>query len=558
MEARNRFLPDWMSRIRTHQIELPRFQRMESWGHKEVSDLLNSVARGLPVGSVLILEIGDEMPFVSRPLKGAPTTSERVTELLLDGQQRLTAVWRALHNDYIDRTYFAEIPEDEQDPAVIVSYARWERDGKRYPVWADNAKQCWDRRLVPVSVLRPGDDGEAELDRWIVEAVDDDPVADKQLSRRIGRLRQQFASFNIPFLSLGVATPKEVALEVFIKMNTSLMRLTTFDIIVAQTEGATGESLHDLMEGLASTVPDLREYDKPEDIVLNTMALLQDRVPSQSGYLGLDLDRMIDDWPILVESAGKAITFLSEESIFDDSRLPTDPVLAPIIACWSLIEDRPDAIGNAKILLRKYLWRAFFSDRYERATATASLQDYRALRDVLKGAEPESSIPIFDNQEYPLATLEAVRAAKWPKRRDRLARAVLQLSFLGGAEDIADGTPISRAHLKQREYHHLFPLAYLSSLGIEEARADSALNCALISWKTNRAISAKEPLRYLTERSDASSLGADEIARRLKTHGIDYSWMANGDYESFLWNRAEIAFEGMNALAQGHPWKPNL
>lgn len=69
-------------------------------------------------------------------------------------------------------------------------------------------------------------------------------------------------------------TPKEVALEVFIKMNTRTIRLTTFDIIVAQTEESTGESLHDLVEGLASTVPGLAAYDAPEDIVLNVMSLL--------------------------------------------------------------------------------------------------------------------------------------------------------------------------------------------------------------------------------------------------------------------------------------------
>lgn len=557
MEARNRLLPDWMTKIRTHQIELPRFQRLQAWGHREITDLLNAVARGLPVGSVLILEIGDEMPFISRALAGAPAKGERVTELLLDGQQRLTALWRALNDDYKERTYFAEFP-DKNGEIDIISIARWHKNEKKYPMWADDPKQCWARQLAPIRLLRPGEEGEADLDKWVAEAVDNDPVADKALFRKIGKPRRSFANFNLPFLSLDVGTPKEIALEVFIKMNTRMVRLTTFDIIVAQTEEATGESLHDLVESLASTVPGLTAYETPEDIVLSVMALIQDRIPNQTGYLGLDFDRMVDDWPILVESALKAVTFLEEEMVFDDARLPTDTVLAPIIAIWSFVEDKPDITGNTKILLRKYLWRAFFTDRYERSVATYTLQDYRALKNVVLLGKSEREIPSFDEQEHPLPTIEAVMEARWPKRRDRLARAILQVSLRGGANDIADGSLVTRGHLRRREYHHLFPLGYLKEQGVEEYIGNRALNCALVSWKTNRAISAKEPLQYLQERAEASSLGEEEIRRRLATHGIDYDWLAKCDYQLFLTRRAELVINAVRALADGKPWKPDI
>ncbi len=36
MEARNRTLPEWFEHIRTRQIMLPRFQRMEAWGPREI------------------------------------------------------------------------------------------------------------------------------------------------------------------------------------------------------------------------------------------------------------------------------------------------------------------------------------------------------------------------------------------------------------------------------------------------------------------------------------------------------------------------------------------
>ena len=521
MEARDRLLPHWMTRIETRQIMLPRFQRMEAWGHREITDLLNNVVRGLPVGSVLILEVGDELPFVSRVLESAPEVGERVTELLLDGQQRLTALWRALNDTYEDRTYYVEFPEKDSGEISAISLGRWEKNGKRYPVWADSPSNCWERRLVPMRVMRPGDAAEANMDAWVAAAVVGDHVAERDLSRQILRLRQKFAGFNIPFLSLPVETPKEVALEVFIKMNTRTVRLTTFDIIVAQTEESTSEPLHDLVEGLASTVPGLAAYDTPEDVVLNVMALLQDRPPNQAGYLGLNFKKMVKQWPELVKAAQRAVSFLEQEMVFDNARLPTESVLAPVIALWSLAPDRPDAEGNARILLRKYLWRSFFTDRYERAAATAALQDYRALRDVLTKGANESAVPCFDEDKHALPATEALIQAGWPKKRDRLARAVLLVSFRGGGHDIADDTIVTRAHLERREYHHLYPVGFLKGQGSDESYANRALNCALISWKTNRAIAAKEPLKYLQERANASRLGETEIRRRLASHAID-------------------------------------
>src|SRR5262245_35544763 len=68
VEARNRTVKDWFDRIRTRQISLPRFQRQEAWGHLEVAGLLTTVLRGLPSGATLILEVGDELPFISRTM----------------------------------------------------------------------------------------------------------------------------------------------------------------------------------------------------------------------------------------------------------------------------------------------------------------------------------------------------------------------------------------------------------------------------------------------------------------------------------------------------------
>src|ERR1700756_2910317 len=149
IEARTRLLPDWFTRLRTHQLALPRFQRWEAWDAGNISQMFNTILRDLPVGAVLVLEIGNEAPFIARPLKGAPVTGERVTEHLLDGQQRLTALWRGLHNNYDDRTYYLFLKPDEETgmPHYIDSVARWRKEGdaELRPFWANQPKELWKR-----------------------------------------------------------------------------------------------------------------------------------------------------------------------------------------------------------------------------------------------------------------------------------------------------------------------------------------------------------------------------------------------------------------------------
>jgi hypothetical protein len=118
MQAYDRRLPDWFSLIRNRQLTLPRFQRFVAWGHGEVADLLTTVLRGLPAGASLILQVGDREKFSSRTMVDAPSSGNRVTEQLLDGQQRLTALWRCLHNKYPDRSYLINFADSNDTGRV--------------------------------------------------------------------------------------------------------------------------------------------------------------------------------------------------------------------------------------------------------------------------------------------------------------------------------------------------------------------------------------------------------------------------------------------------------
>lgn len=559
MDAYNRTLANWMTKIKERQVVLPRFQRFEAWEHSQVRDLLQTVVDGLPAGALLVLNVGDNIPFVCRSVQGAPNDGEKISELLLDGQQRITALWRSLKDDYNKdfRTFFIYLPQkDSLEGAQVVSQARYLKNGQLYPLWANDPVECWQRRYLPVRLLDPSDGISTVVTTWAMSATQNDAAETLALVLRVQQFQQRFREFNLPFLALPIGTERSIALNVFIKMNTSLTRLTTFDIIVAQTEGATGESLHDLVQEIHRETPLLWEYHSdPSELLLSVAALRQDRSPNQTGHLGMDLEQMVREWHKIKQGVHGVIQFLEEEKVFDAARLPTEVVLAPLIALWSQIPTMPDAAGNARTVLRKYLWRSFFTDRYERGAATYALQDYRALVEVICNQGQEQCIPCFDEKSHPLPEKEALIAAVWPTRRDRLAKAISLLALRGNALDIADGTPVSRAHLKKREYHHLFPVAYLKTKDFTETEAFCALNCAIITWRTNRTISAKEPATYLRERTEAATLGEAEIRARLATHLVSYDAM-HGEYYDFLNERAEAAYIGIVALCRGEVWSP--
>lgn len=590
IKATDRELAEWFAKIKSGEIKLPRFQRHEAWDRKRIASLLTVAVNNLPLGITLILNVADKPKFDDRYIETAPDTNGRITEHLLDGQQRLTAFWRMMYNNYKWETYFVYIPEfDTVDDSLyfeeITGYCqtRWLNKGRLFPLWADNPEACFKRGLIPSNLLKPGD-VQVEIDEWIEEALknetprkDDELYAEKidafwnkkqVLRGKIIELREIIAHYNLPFLALPESTPMDTALNVFINMNTNSKPLSLYDIIVAEVEGAKGESLHDLVYNLDVEYSNIKSYFNLTDLILMTSALLQDKIPNKRGMLEMNKALMVENWADLVIGLTSMARFLETQGIYDKQRLPTNAVLAVLASLYTFIPDSGDKRGALETILKKYLWRAFFTERYENSTASRAFADFKVLKAVFTSKKKENGTlfniedaPIF-SKDYQIASEEELKIVRWPKGENVLGRAILAISNYLGAYDFADGQKVSREHLTKREYHHIYPDALLKEAGVESYLA---LNCSLITNTTNRVIGRKDPLVYLQERYDWTS--EDIINERLKSHLIPIQELANGGYEDlpenekrkkisedfdkFLTKRAELIHKAARKLCEG-------
>lgn len=563
MEARNKKIEDWFAMIKQGQIVLPRFQRHEAWRPQQVVGLLENVLRDppLPIGALLTLEVGDRELFHSRPIVGAPKSQSKPSMHLLDGQQRMTALWRSLTGDYDGLDVFVSVSssqldeetsegDEDVDAPAVEAVKRWDRKGVMQPVWADDPVEALKRGSIPVTILCPGSQGEERLNQW-KDAVEKSGLLTFDLVGRIVALRQRVAKYDIPFLSLDAKTGRETALDVFIKMNTSATPLNDFDIVVAQLESATGDSLHDMVEELVASVPAARDYGSIEDVILSVAALLMERPPIKKTYLdtsfGTDFPSV---WPRLKHGFKHGIGFLRSEAILNEKCLPSDVVVYLVCALWADVPEHDfDKGGNARSLIRKALWRGCYTNRFGKTSATRAYADYRVLRDMIAGKET-ASCELFDEVYYPLPAQEELLLAGWPGRKDRLPRAMLATALRRGGLDFADAAPITPDNFDSREFHHLYPVGVLGGDRGDE-NVNRALNCALITWTTNRRVGAQPPSGYVNARAAAASLGEEAVRQRLESQLIPYDALVADNYEGFLTERASRIHGDMMKLCQG-------
>ena len=301
--------------------------------------------------------------------------------------------------------------------------------GRRRPA------KCFERGLVPIALLRPGDLA-VDIDKWLSAATKplepNEAEADAfkklraysdlkdKIKGEITTLRERVTHFNLPYLSLPADTNKAVALQVFINMNTNSQPLSLYDIIVAEVESVVGTSLHDLQATLNEHSPSAGHYGDLSDLILSTSALLQDKTPNARGSIEMDKGLMLKNWARLERGLDRMARFLAIQGVYDEGRLPTNAVLPVIAACYDLIPETGDFLGKGEKLLQQYLWSSFFTDRYENTAASRAYADFKALKALLLkqsySDDELATVPVLNRKEFALADVDSLLGAGWPKQ----------------------------------------------------------------------------------------------------------------------------------------------
>ena len=89
-------LSELMADVGSGRTQLPDFQRGWTWDDDRIRGILASLTQGYPMGAIMNLQYGSEsVRFKYRPIEGVQAVGVTPEHLVLDGQQRLTSMWRA-------------------------------------------------------------------------------------------------------------------------------------------------------------------------------------------------------------------------------------------------------------------------------------------------------------------------------------------------------------------------------------------------------------------------------------------------------------------------------
>jgi len=577
VQAEHKAIKDWLDDVRRGVVRLPRFQRGEVWNAGLVSKFIAAVLQKRPLGVFLVLRVDpDNQPFKTRSIAGAVNNGEICREHLLDGQQRLMALWRAFEDQYEKYVFYAKFKEAKGthifDEVIHVI------KGKVNRKWIGKPEDEFEKQCIPIPVLKPG--GFQLAADWTEKAAPD-AESRGRLNTLVGELHSIIEGTQLPFLPMPIETSPEDAIDTFIEVNTSSVRLKPFDIAVAQFEAETSDSLLGLVDEVRRDFPEVVRLElkggigDPErksgigDLVLKVACVKRDKKPTYSNYKHI-IPTLQQDWQLIRKGLDWAAQILGdEEHIWDARLLPSTVPLRVLAALYPFIPRSGDDLSKALRLVRKYLWRSFVTDWYAKQANDRLFSDFKALKIALRNktfevAKGSSARPatVFD---VDLPGAEALMAEGFPTKAGILKRAILAVSVRKGARDVASDVKISAKNIGEREHHHIFPDNLLRQYAGGED-PNLALNCMLLDAPTNNDWRNKWPGDYLLERVVQSGLeGArarQAIEGRLDSHLIPGGTVMRAKeigndktlgqlYQDFLRERAEMILDAFRTLCEG-------
>lgn len=552
--------------IAASKTQLPDFQRGWVWDDDHIRALLASLSLAYPVGTVMMLETGNEnVKFKPRPVEGVQANGVPPERLILDGQQRLTSLYLATlygqpvatkdaRGKLIRRWYYIDIykalsPNGDRDEAIIsLPEDRIIRNFRNEMV-ADysSPEREFEHGLFPLHQIFSC----AEWRRNFNQFWRYDSAKSQQFDQFEAEVIKRFEQYQMPLILLKRPTPKDAVCQVFEKVNTGGVSLTVFELMTA-TFAADDYNLREDWHDRQQRLREYRILKKIQnDELLQAITLLataerrrqkitegvhSDNAPGIGCKRKDILALTLAEYQRWVEPATigfiRVAKLLRSQKLFDARDLPYGTQLTPLAAIMALLGDRAEHDGVRTKLIRWY-WCGVFGELYGSAVESRFARDLpEVLAWVDGGAEPTT---VRDANFFPsrLLTLRTRNSAAYKGLHTLLLR--------DGALDFRSGDPIeSQLYFDERiDIHHIFPKDWAAKQGIDAKHYDSIVNKTPLSAKTNRTIGNKAPSIYLALLQQQAGINETRMDQILESHVIYPLAVRLDDFQEFFRIREE-------------------
>ena len=590
-----RQVQEWLELAENGFIALPSFQRSYVWKNNQtIAEYLLALFKGRPTGIFLVLKTNGQPKFASRLLQGLRNTDQRVDELLLDGQQRLTSLWKAF-NGSAAVTYYAKVQDLANHDVTVQDVVFWpesSRDGKA----VQEPQKAYAANLVPVAILRDTCTPETELGQiwyWCMRALGDGNKA-RRLEKSIGKLREQVL-FRRPlhYFELDAETDKNTAIEIFVQSNKSSVKVNDFDIAVAL---ALDEGDEDLRERIGEfhRQSDVTRYyfnvgenddegaisPLGEWLLFGACLTLRGVAPKKQRFeevvkedlFQVDKDIANECLNGLLDNIEGGLNALADHGAPTRDTLPALPPLHVVVSLQAGLRSvkSANALGICNKLVSAYMWRSFFTDRYEAKANDRLFEDYKALQRCIEQVRETGTFrhddlaPVFNEEDYPLpteATLGIDKPVPWIKGTPRLGRAIAALTLSQEPSEWLTRDKLSTRKVRELatavdlDRHHVFSRNVLTGRVPKQA-INHGLNGVLLSKRGNQALSKKDPAEYMKWiLQQPQGPTEEELRQRVESHLVPYDIITSGGsvearYEAFIKARANLIAKKVKELSR--------
>lgn len=495
-------------------IKIPVFQREFVWKDEQIMSLLDSIYQGYPVGSLLLWSTKERLKH-ERNVGGfrLPETPEDYpVQYVLDGQQRLSTLYGVFNSD--SPTADADLAQ-RFDVSFSPASGEFVHSSVADPNTTINLRDILDTtRLLP------------QLQRF---------STDQQ--KAIGYLTERFKDYEFPVVTIRDRSNQEVC-RIFQRINSSGTTLSTLELLAAWTWSDKFD-LRDQIQALLDKLSDKGYEDLDEAEVMRCLAAVVLGGIDSEALVDAKPDELVLGMSRLKQAMSATVDFLEKDiHIKNIVFVPFPIMLVPLVAFFA-IKLVPSA--DQRTCLKRWFWHCAFTQRYKAGTNRLVMEDLGQMKKLAAG---EAVFQTLNANVDP-----AIFRKTW-RINSTVAKASICLLAQFSPKSFLTGTPVDLSETlsayNARQFHHVYPKAFLNGQGISFHEANVIANICLLTASDNNQISDKAPHEYFPQIPE--TIRADVFSRALISSEFQEG---SKTFADFVKSRSELLAQKAGDLIRG-------